>query len=87
MVQICLSLLATVDMFGDQLVRFEQNEGNDSSDMTVSNNDTLADNDEYHRVEHNRRYPDLFFLRLSCSGVFTINNIHTFLLGLEEDKT
>ena len=76
-----------MEMFDDQLVRFEQNEGNDSTDMTVSNIDTLADNDEYHRVENKRRYPDHVFLRLSCSAVFTINNIHIFLLGLEEDNT
>ena len=87
MVKICLSLLASVDMFDDQLVRLEQNEGKDLSDITVTNNDTLTGSDEYHRVEHKRRFPDHVFLRLSCSGVFTINNIHIFLLGLEEDKT
>ena len=50
-------------------------------------NDTLADSDEYHSVEHKRRDPDHVFLRLLCSAVLSINNIHIFLLGLEEDKT
>jgi hypothetical protein len=89
MVQICLSLLATVDMFDDQLVIFAENEGADLSDITVPNDDTLAGSDEYHRMEHKRRDPDHVFLRLSCSPVLSIYNIHTyiFLLGLEEDKT
>ena len=86
MVQICLSLLATVDMFDDQLVRFAENEGKDLSDITVTTNDTLADSDEYHRVEHKRRDPDHVFLRLLCSAVLSIYNIHLFLLGLEEDE-
>ena len=84
MVKICLSLLATVDMFDDQLVRLEQNEGKDLSDITVTNNDTLAGSDEYHRVEHKRRDPDHVFLRLLYNAVFTINNMHIFLLDLEE---
>ena len=63
MVKICLSLLATVDMFDNQLVRFAQNEGADLSDITVTNNDTLAGRDEYHRVDHKRRDPDHVFLR------------------------
>ena len=79
MIQICLSLLATVDMFGDRLVRFEQKEGKDSYDITATNNDTLADNDEYLGVEHKRRDPDHVFLRLLYSAVFTINNMHIFL--------
>ena len=86
MVKICLSLLASVDMFDDQLVRLEQNEGKDLSDITVTNNDTLAGSDEYHRVEHKRRDPDHVFLRFLCSAVFTINIIQIFILGLEEDK-
>ena len=69
-------------MFDDLLVRLEQNECKDSSDMTETNNHTLADNDEYLRRE-----PDHVFLRLSCNAVFTINNMHLFLLDLEEDKT
>ena len=65
MVQICLSLLATVDMFDDELVRLEQDEGDDKSDITVTIDDTPAGSDEYHRVEpNNRRDPDHVFLRL-----------------------
>ena len=61
MLQICLSLLSTVEEYNDQLESFASNKGEDVSEKVVTKNiDNLAD--EYHFVEHKRK-PDHVFLR------------------------
>ena len=59
MLKICLSLLSSLK----QLESLINHKGKDWPDNTVTENDTLAGNDEYQRVENKRNDPDHVFLR------------------------
>ena len=72
MLKICLSLLSTLE----QLESLTNHQGKDWSDITVTENDTLAGGDEYQRVENKRNDPDHVFLRfnLKLQAKFEFHN-------------